>query len=43
MRVSNLSQTNITKLDGRAVTEDCELPSGSVLQMGRLRMRVEIQ
>lgn len=40
--VANLSQSNKTKLDGHSVTEDCELVSGGVLQMGRLRMRVEI-
>lgn len=40
--ISNLSQSNITKVDGQAVTEDRELPSGSTLRMGRLRMRVEI-
>ena len=41
--ISNLSQSNITKLDGETVTEDRELSSGSILQMGRLRMRVDIQ
>lgn len=40
--ISNLSQSNVTKLDGHPVIEDCELLSGSTLQMGRLRMRVEI-
>lgn len=40
--ISNLSQSNITKLNGRPVTEECELSSGSTLQMGRLRMRVDI-
>lgn len=39
--LENLSHSNITKLDGEAVTENCELPNGSTLQMGRLRMRVE--
>lgn len=40
--ISNLSQSNITKLDGETVTEGRELSSGSILQMGRLRMRVDI-
>ena len=40
--VENLSHSNITKLNDRAVTEPWELTSGSVLQMGRLRMRVDI-
>jgi len=39
--LENLSHTNLTKLDGASVTEECELPNGSTLQMGRLRMRVE--
>lgn len=40
--ISNLSQSNITKLDGETLTENRELSSGSILQMGRLRMRVDI-
>lgn len=40
--VANLSHSNITKLNGLDVTEDCELVNEGVLQMGRVRMRVEI-
>lgn len=40
--VANLSHSNITKLNGLDITEDCELVNGGVLQMGRVRMRVEI-
>lgn len=40
--LENLSQSNITKLNGHMVVEDCELIDGGILQMGRLRMRVEI-
>lgn len=39
--VVNLSQSNKTKLEGHTVVEACELVSGSTLQMGRIRMRVD--
>lgn len=40
--LENLSHSNITKMNECAVTERCELPSGSTLRMGRLHMRVDI-
>lgn len=40
--LANLSKSNITKLNGHNVIEDCELTDGGILQMGRLHMRVEI-
>ncbi|MCI8398128.1 MAG: VWA domain-containing protein [Oscillibacter sp.] len=41
--VENLSKSNITKLDGRPVTEPRELVSGSTLKMGRVQVRVTVQ
>lgn len=40
--LENLSRSNITMLNGHNVLEGCELADGGVLQMGRVRMRVEI-
>ena len=37
----NLSQANITQVNGQRIEGDCCLQSGSTLKMGRLLMKVE--
>lgn len=39
----NLSQANITHVNGQRMEGECRLQSGSTLKMGRLLMRVEYQ
>ena len=39
----NLSQANITHVNGQRMEGTCRLQSGSTLKMGRLLMRVEYQ
>ncbi len=43
MMVRNDSRKNITEINGRKVFEEAELIDGSILKMGRVRMRVELQ
>lgn len=40
--VENRSHSNITRVNGQKVYETCELKNGDILQMGRVRLRVEI-
>ena len=40
--LSNLSKSNITQVNGRVVSSDCEIGSGTVIRMGRVTMLVEI-
>lgn len=40
--IHNLSTTNITMVNERQVDEDCPLDSGSVITMGKVKLRVEV-
>ena len=40
--IRNLSTTNITMVNNQQVNEDCILDSGSVITMGKVKLRVEV-
>lgn len=41
--IENLSKSNITEVDGEAVNRRKELPAGSVIKMGRVEMRFDVE
>lgn len=40
--VENLSNVNVTDLNGHKITRETQLHSGDILKLGRLRMRIEL-
>ena len=43
LMLRNRSHSNITQVDGQRVEDKCPLQSGSILKMGRVQMRVEME